>query len=322
MFPPARPDRWFSRAWVALVVGCLAFSLPGPHSNAADSPTLTVHFGETRVTHHVMAVLAMPDTTVSVSVRFENAAGPYHLDGPAHQVHPLSETEWHVQVPDRPGLFPLTLTDSATDTSIRLQVFVLDPWDHEGRSLNGYRIGHYEEEPREDQARYEQPTGFVRVTDANQTARVSPHFRLDQFLCKQTDETPQYALVQPRLLRALEGVLTALHERGHRTSTLHVMSGYRTPYYNRAIGNSTEYSRHLYGDAADVFVDEDGDGWMDDLTGDGQGTIADAEYLAAVVRTVPTEEEDAFVGGLSTYGPATDRGPFVHIDLRGENAEW
>jgi uncharacterized protein YcbK (DUF882 family) len=169
---------------------------------------------------------------------------------------------------------------------------------------------------------YEPPAGFIEVTAENRDARISPNFRLEQFLCKQTDATPQYALVRTRLLQRLERVLGALNARGHDVPTLYVMSGYRTPYYNRAIGNTTEYSRHLYGDAADVFVDTDGDRWMDDLTGDGRATRADARYLARLVKAIPTPGDRQFHGGLGVYGPASHRGPFVHVDLRGYRARW
>ena len=47
---------------------------------------------------------------------------------------------------------------------------------------------------------------------------------------------------------------------GIDASTFRILSGYRTPFYNRSIGNETHYSRHVYGDAADIYVDEDGDG--------------------------------------------------------------
>jgi hypothetical protein len=186
---------------------------------------------------------------------------------------------------------------------VHRQVFVLTPWDHQGRSLTGYRIGHSE-------------------TGLKGRKRVSPHFRLEQFLCKQTNGTPQYVLVRPRLLQTLEKLLSALNERGYSLSTLYVMSGYRTTYYNRATGNITVYSRHLYGDAADIFVDADGDSWMDDLTGDGRAKRADARFLARVVRDIPTEGRNRFVGGLGIYGSASHRGPFVHVDLRGRQARW
>lgn len=268
-----------------------------------------------------MAVLVMPEASVRLSVS-DSTDGAYRVEGAGHTVDSVTDTQWRVHPPGEPGLHPLTVTDTTSGASVRLQVFVLTPWDHEGRSLNGYRIGSYEQKAREGRERYEPPEGFVRVTEENHDVRVSPNFRLDQFLCKQTEDTPQYALVQPRLLRTLEAVLSAVNERGHEASTLHVMSGYRTPYYNRSIGNTTEYSRHLYGDAADIFVDANEDGRMDDLTGDGRVTTADADALADIVASVPTEGRDAFVGGLSTYGPASHRGPFVHLDLRGTRVRW
>lgn len=310
------------RLLLPLLVLIAALPRPASAAPAEDAAApFRVQFGETSVTHRIMAVLSMPGASVRLAVS-ESSAGGYRVEGSEHAVAPLSNAQWRVRPPSRPGLYPLTVTDTTRGASVQLQVFVLSPWDHEGRSLNGYRIGAYEETARDGRERYEPPEGFVRVTEATQNARVSPNFRLRQFLCKQTDDTPQYALVQPRLLRTLEAVLAAVNEQGHEASTLHIMSGFRTPYYNRAIGNTTEYSRHLYGDAADVFVDTDRNGRMDDLTGDGRVTTADAEQLATLVADIPTEGRDAFVGGLSTYGPASHRGPFVHLDLRGTRARW
>lgn len=66
------------------------------------------------------------------------------------------------------------------------------------------------------------------------------------------------------------------------------------------IGNRTTYSAHLYGGAADIYLDADGDGLMDDLTGDGLSTYADAAKLAEIIESF----RDAawyrqFLGGLS-----------------------
>lgn len=285
-----------------------------------------VQFGDTRITHRVMAVTVMPDTTVRISVEpdplNEAPTHGYRLDAPVPLASSRAPSSWQFTTPSEPGLYPLVVTDTTSNVSVRLQVFVLSPWDPEGQHLNGYRIGRYEKTPRNGRAVYEPPEGFVEVTPENKDALVSPHFRLDQFLCKQTDGTPQYALVRPRLLRHLEEVLAALNAEGHAAPTLHVMSGYRTPYYNRIIGNTTTYSRHLYGDAADIYVDADGDRWMDDLTGDGRTTRADAEHLAAIVQRIPTTGDERFNGGLSAYGSTTQHGPFVHVDLRGRRVRW
>ena len=291
-------------------------------SYEAGAAAFSVTFGDATVEHRVMAVTALPNAPVRVAVPGGSQTGGYKIAAPDSTVFAISDHQWRFSAPETPGLYPVTVTDTTADASVQLQVFVLTPWDHEGRRLDGYPIGHYEQRARRGLERYEPPEGFIKVTDANKDVRVSPNFRLEQFLCKQTDATPQYALIRPRLLQRLETALGTLNARGHDVPTLHVMSGYRTPYYNRAIGNTTEYSRHLYGDAADIFVDVDGDGWMDDLTGDGRATEADARYLARLVRRHPTPGDNRFDGGLGVYGPASHRGPFVHIDLRGYRARW
>ena len=125
------------------------------------------------------------------------------------------------------------------------------------------------------------------------------------------------------LLLKLERLLRAVNEAGVRAPTFAVLSGFRTPAYNKAIGNTTSYSRHLYGDAADVFVDADGDGRMDDLDGDGAVTRADAEWLAGVVEGLADQPWYApLVGGLGIYGATPGHGPFVHVDTRGEPVRW
>ena len=289
---------------------------------APGTAAFSVQFGETEIVHRLMAVTMMPDSTVRIATGSGLEAGGYRLEAAPPLTHRRAGPSWLLTAPSAPGLYPVVITAPTSGVSVRLQVFVLSPWDHEGRRLNGYRIGQYEMDPRHGRAAYEPPEGFVEVTAENKDALVSPHFRLDQFLCKQTDGTPQYALVRPRLLRHLERVLAAVNDRGHEVSTLHVMSGYRTPYYNRAIGNTTEYSRHLYGDAADIYVDADGDRWMDDLSGDGRTTRADADLLADIVRSLPTPGDERFEGGLSAYGATAAHGPFVHLDLRGRPARW
>ncbi len=295
-----------------------------PDSTSSDAPAaaFTVRFGDEVIDHSIMAVTVLPNAPVRIAVEEMPVGDDYRIDAPENTSFSISDREWRFSAPEEPGHYPVTVTDPATNASVRIQVFVLTPWDQKKRHLDGYRLGRYEMTARDGRERYEPPVGFIEVTNENEDVRVSPNFRLKQFLCKQTDDTPQYTLVQPRLLRRLEAVLADLRERGHDVSTLHVMSGFRTPYYNRAIGNTTEYSRHLYGDAADIFVDTSGNGRMDDLNGDGHVDRSDAQYLASVVRDVPTPGDDRFNGGLSVYGPAPHRGPFVHVDLRGYRARW
>jgi len=319
----------------ALLGALLCLVLTGTGSSSASGPTasggLRVRIGPHLVVDSVMAIPLLPGERVGVSVETDV---PSRLDrtnatasgGTLSKQRPGA---WSFTAPDAPGLVQIEITQTAPlgqgrrPSSIRLQVFVLTPWDHEGTRLGGYRMGTYRKKAFRGLKRYERPAGFIRVTEANREEKVSPHFRLEQFLCKQTTTMPQYVLVRPRLLATLEQVLADVVARGHDVSTLHVMSGYRTPYYNRRIGNTTGYSRHLYGDGVDIFVDADGNGWMDDLNGDGVVTKADAQVLASWVQAAAQRDGTPFVGGLGVYGPKPPhRGPFVHVDLRGFDARW
>jgi hypothetical protein len=101
------------------------------------------------------------------------------------------------------------------------------------------------------------------------------------------------------------------------------MSGYRTPYYNQTIGNETRYSRHLYGGAADIYVDEDGDGAMDDLDRDGRVDLDDAKVVAGLIeRLSGSSWYRPFTGGLGLYRANPAHGPFLHVDVRGYPARW
>ena len=100
------------------------------------------------------------------------------------------------------------------------------------------------------------------------------------------------------------------------------MSGYRTPFYNRAIGN-VQYSRHIYGDGADIFVDvSPRDELMDDLNGDGRVDLRDARVLYEIVEGLEGGDVAGLVGGLATYDATSAHGPFVHVDGRGYRARW
>jgi hypothetical protein len=172
--------------------------------------------------------------------------------------------------------------------------------------------------------RYAAPAGFIGVTEENQGTRLSTDFTMRDFLTHdQGNVWPKILVLQPRLLDKLE-LLHAELEREGLPSRLHVMSGFRTPQYNAqgvGSGGRAEHSRHMYGDAADVFVDADQDGMMDDLNGDGRITVADAVVLRSAAERVEAEYP-SLVGGLSAYPATSEHGPFVHVDARGFRARW
>lgn len=172
---------------------------------------------------------------------------------------------------------------------------------------------------------YANPPGFIEVTQANADTKLSEHFKLRDFLTHdQPNQWPKYVVLQPKLIDKLELVLADLQSHGIDPSGVKVMSGFRTPQYNAGGGNTAgraNLSRHMYGDASDVYIDDNGDGQMDDLNHDGKITIDDARVISAAVDRVEAAHPE-LVGGAGVYTAAPGHGPFIHIDTRGYRARW
>ena len=265
----------------------------------------------------IRPVLVLPGT----SVTFESAPDVVLHYG-AGSARVRSPGRWAWQAPDRPGFVPLRF-EAPSGEQIEVVAVVLHPAEWaQGGVLSGYRIGSYRREPLRGLPQFLPPPGFVEVAAIDEDIRISPHFTLGEILCKQPG-SPRFATFTGALLNKLELLLEEVNARGHDVGTLTIMSGFRTPWYNRSIGNTTDYSRHLWGDAADVFIDRDGDGDMDDLNGDGQSTLLDAHVLAGIVDDLGGQAHEAFtLGGMSVYRRNAAHGPFVHIDARGSRARW
>jgi hypothetical protein len=174
-------------------------------------------------------------------------------------------------------------------------------------------------------ASYANPTGFIEVTPESRSTSVSEHFELGDFLTKdQPTVWPKYVLLEPKLLDKLELTIEELQKEGHRVDHVYVMSGFRTPRYNASGGNTAgraNLSRHMYGDASDVYVDNDRDGKPDDLNGDGRVDTEDAKVFADAADKVE-QRYPALVGGIGIYKACCGHGPFTHIDTRGYRARW
>ena len=129
--------------------------------------------------------------------------------------------------------------------------------------------------------------------------------------------------IAERLFLKLELILERVTDQWIYADNFAIMSGYRTPYYNRAIGN-VPYSRHIYGDAADIFIDmREPRGTMDDLNGDGRSDHRDAAVLCEIIEELyDLPWYEPLIGGLGLYRERAHRGPFVHIDTRGTLARW
>ena len=263
--------------------------------------------------HRVRALTVLPGASITLEVVDRDSTAAYVAQSAAGQIVPLEPGRWEWTAPPTPGLYPIHLVAPDRGDSVTLQAFVLVPFARlEGEFLNGYRIGRYPAKP---------PAGFVEVTKENEDVLVSPHFRLKQFLCKQPGSR-RYVVLDERLLLALEYALERVTAAGYRATTFHVMSGYRTPAYNRSLAN-VRYSQHQWGAAADIFIDENRDGVMDDLTGDGRSDKRDAELLYRLIDSAAARPEaQGLIGGLGKYPATNAHGPFVHVDVRDHKARW
>ena len=206
-------------------------------------------------------------------------------------------------------------------------VITLRPFSDKRRGrIGSYLLGSWPTEGGRVRAKgYVTPSGFIEVTPDNQDTYVSDHFRLRDFLTKgQGNVWPKYLVLDTKLIDKLELVLAELEAMGHTTSGVVVMSGFRTPTYNETGGDPSgraALSRHMYGDAADIFIDNDGNGSMDDLDGDRRITIRDARIIEQAVDRVE-RAHPALIGGTGIYKATSAHGPFIHIDTRGFRARW
>ena len=307
----------------------LAFALAAGSTlaRAAKFDTRTVSFAiafhDVTSAYRDFSMFVLPDAKVAIDA-VGGPPGDYALDAKDGIVEHLDVRRWRWTAPVRPGSCALKLDGPGGKDTVTLHAFVLVPFKQVTSGwLNGYRIGDYPP-PLKGNPLYVAPAGFVEVTHDNEHTRVSPHFELKQFICKEdtTQKYPKYLVVQERLLLKLEAVLERVNALGFAADTLNVMSAYRTPYYNHAIGD-VRYSMHQFGGAADIFVDPGNKGRMIDLNGDGVVDLGDSKFLYDEIdRMLATPPYQKFQGGLGFYRATSAHPPFVHLDVRGTKARW
>jgi uncharacterized protein YcbK (DUF882 family) len=216
------------------------------------------------------------------------------------------------------GIYEVQLARGGT--IIRLdepKVAVLVPFERKlGGMLNGYRIGRYPAEWSPDRERFERPPGFIEVRAEDADLPLSTHLKVSDFLTHDAQTRwPRYVAVDARVVDKVELVLQELARRrgdDQIVFEVRVHSGYRTPAHNAGVEGAARDSRHLYGDAADIAIDADGD---------GRFTIFDAYRVERAVDWIETLHPE-LAGGLGVYSSPRWPTPYVHIDARGERKRW
>lgn len=264
-----------------------------------------------------MALPALPDSVPAGSgLEFQPTEGTTGAPVPVGAT-PSTPGVWNVMLRVRDAIRPIG--DMSVITLVPLS-------ERRGGRIGGYLVGTWPyEEGGAPKEVYNPPKGVVRVTPENRNLKVSTHFVLGDFLTKgQEGVWPKYVVISPRLLDKLELTLQELEARGHPVENVFVVSGFRTPVYNKSGGNPSgrgALSRHMYGDAADIAIDNDRNGRMDDLNGDGRATVADGRIIAEAAQAVERKHPH-LVGGIGIYAPTGAHSGMVHVDTRGFRARW
>ena len=291
----------------------------------AQNGDFSVHVQNLEIPYKIMSIFAMPEEIVKLRISAGDTQSRLYSIRSSHgKIDTVKKNQWHWHAPRLPGHYSLTVSEGQKTDSMFLNIFVMVPLRHQqGEYLNRYRIGNYPHILLKGLPSYKPPRGFIEAKADTAETLISPHFRLKQFLCKQTGMYPKYLVLKENLLLKLELILSEVNARGYRCDTFHVMSGYRTPYYNQAIGN-VKYSRHIYGGAADIFIDENPkDEMMDDLNKDRKIDYKDAAIVYDIIdKLYGRPFYKSFVGGLARYKKTANHGPFVHIDVRGHRVRW
>lgn len=298
----------------AICLAALPLAFAGaPAPAAAPRTLLALRYKGLVSSTPLSAAFVMPGETLTVAVPSD--VGEVRFEAAAGSLTATAAHAWRWTAPSAPGMYRLRAVSADLLDTVTLHAFVMVPAAavHDGY-LNGYRIGRYPAAALRGLAAYRPPRGFIEVTPQNENVYLTPHLQLGQFVAKQGGRFPKYVVLDERLLVKLEELLDQVHRAGYDVQRFRIMSGYRTPYYNHAIGN-VAYSRHVYGAAADILVD--------DLNRDGRIDRRDAAVLAAVVeRRVEDPAHPASLGGIGEYARTATHGPFVHVDVRGFRARW
>jgi hypothetical protein len=315
-----RPE-YPGRRRAGLLVAVLAAMIPiGARAFEPERAAFSIEVNGLEIPYRVFGIYVLPGETVELAPM--QGRGELSIDVAGSAGPAPTSAGWTWRAPEKPGATTLTVT-SASDI-LTLNVFVLVPSSGvNDQRINGYRVGAYPAEPLNGNSLYLPPDGFIELTDESEDLHVSPHFTLSQFPSKQSGALPKYLVLREQLLLKLELLLEEVNRQGIAADTFTIMSGYRTPFYNAAIKN-VPYSRHVFGGAADIYIDvAPRDDIMDDLNRDGRLDHRDAQFLYRIADKLFNEPRNqALIGGMGVYQANAVHGPFLHIDARQQRASW
>lgn len=292
---------------------------------SAEHADFSIEYDGLKVPLQTFSIFVMPGEEINIEIAEEDRSQMYQIELGGKTYESADSFTWNAHTES--GHYQAVIKEKNGEGSaskIKLNVFVLHSRaEKNGQYLEDFRIGYYPEIPADKREHYSKPDGFLKIDESMLDIELTPHFKINQFLTKQTKELPQFIAIQESLLLKLEFFLEEVNRSGYAAETFGVVSIYRSPYFNKKLGNNTDLSRHIFGDAADIYIDNTGNDWMDDLNGDGHSTIADSEILYNLAVKFDQKKEFSYLqGGVSSYKGNGVRGPFLHIDTRGFHVSW
>jgi len=121
---------------------------------------------------------------------------------------------------------------------------------------------------------------------------LSKNFKKSEFKCRDGTDVPD------ELMDNLKELVENLQIiRNYINEPMHIISGYRTPKYNRKIGGARR-SQHMKAKAADIIVK-------------GMRSTKLRKIIISLIKEGKIKK-----GGVGLYRS------FVHYDVRGRNARW
>ncbi|RME07518.1 MAG: DUF882 domain-containing protein [Deltaproteobacteria bacterium] len=166
--------------------------------------------------------------------------------------------------------------------------------------------------PSSSNPQYRPPIGYLDLYEINDTDKVAPNFQINELA---QDWKGQFAVLQRHAVDSLQAVRD-------QVGVLIVNSGYRSPAYNASVGGAT-YSRHMYGDAFDLYPQNVSLGTLGNVCGaKGAFVILYSNHVHCDWRYVPL---DPVFFGPPPSGKTIE--PFLHPEafeafLEEEDGRW
>uniref|UniRef100_A0A7C3YTA0 Peptidase M15A C-terminal domain-containing protein n=1 Tax=candidate division WOR-3 bacterium TaxID=2052148 RepID=A0A7C3YTA0_UNCW3 len=260
----------------------------------------------------------LPEEKMPIKIITEKGGAHYGWIMSDGELQDISPEEKIYIAPSIPGFYTLMISDGKEKK--RINIFVMHPFSClKNRRINGFLIGRYPSSSPHPNLKGVK--GFIELKKEWEDIFISPNYRIREFVGSAggRNSSLPYLALREELVYKLELLNEKVSSRFGATK-LKIVSGFRTPARNYNAGGGRN-SAHIYGGAADVLLDTDGDGEIDDLNHDGRRNSKDSKILASLVEELDEELEKEYpqlVGGLGWYR----RRGFIHVDVRGKRDRW